>query len=1574
MSDSDDDYEPSSSEDQFSDDDYEPSDDGSDYEPTTTKTTTKKGASAAPKKPAAASKKKEAAKPKAASSKKAAATKKSTTKKSGSSDIDDDDDIKPKKPSAPRKKKAAVTSVDSDIDLDSASDSEVEEQPKKKIVSSSGKEKTVEEIYQKKDLLDQILLRPDTYIGSIEKQEEELWIWENDRMKKRKTVFVPGLYKIFDEILVNAADNLQRKDGQPMKSIKVEINANDNRISVWNDGKGVPVEMHKGEKMQVPELVFGHLLTSSNYDDSEERLAGGRNGFGAKLTNAFSQKFLVECADSARKKLFKQTFTKNMKQRDEPVIESYTKATDYTKITFHPDLARFGMTRLDDDDNLELLTKRVYDIAGCNQSLKVYLNGKLIGFNSFTDYIDTYFKDDENAPVVVYERVNPRWEIAVACSDGTPQQVSFVNSICTNKGGTHVTYALTKITEAIIAQVAKKNKGGIEMKPSFVKNHLFIFVNCLIVNPAFDSQTKETCSSKVSTYGSTCIPSDKFLKSVCETKTGIVDQIISWAKHKETVDLKKTTPKATKKGRLNIEKLDEANFAGTKKSEDCTLILTEGDSAKTLATAGISVVGWDHYGVFPLRGKVINVREVSHRSILANEEIRNIFEIMGFQHNVNYDNISTLRYGHLMIMTDQDHDGSHIKGLILNFIHHFWPSLLKIDGFLMEFITPIIKAFKGKNKPISFYTIPEYLKWKETNGGKGYEIKYYKGLGTSKAEEGKEYFADIERHKLDFQWDDNADDSIDMAFNKKRADDRKKWLNDFEPGTYLDQYGAKKIKISEFINKELILFSIADCERSIPSIVDGLKISQRKILYSCFKRNLKKELRVAQLIGYVSEHSAYHHGEASLASTIINMAQDYVGSNNINTLYPSGSFGSRLQGGKDSSQPRYIHTCLRDITRTLFHQDDDNLLTYVNDDGKKVQPKWYMPTIPFVLVNGSSGIGTGYSSSIPNYNPRDLIQCMRDLLDEKEMTDIKPWYRGFRGSIEPKSHQTYLCKGAWKKLSEYELEVTELPIGTWTQSFKELLELLVDPDLKVKRKVEKEQRTAMKASEKGKKIITKGKKPASAASKKKKKSNDSDDDDDVNVGLIPVVKKFQNYSTEAVIHFVITTVKPVDEIDVEKVFKLTTNLNETNMTLFDEHGVLRKYDTTSSIIKIFFTLRLQHYQMRKDYLISKLTEEFSRLSNRARFIQAVITKELVIANVKKIDLIKKLKDMKFDKFTKNATKAAKGKLDSKKSKTEQEEELLGEESDDEGGANKSDAEEEEQDDDTKGYDYLLSMPLWSLTMERAKKILEERDQKKGELDKMVGTPINKIYKNDLKTLEEELDIQDEDDRLLLKKGEALQKVSKGKKPLPKARRRRSSKDSDSDSDGEGGSKKKSTWKPPPRPSSKKAAPVKRKKKDEPSTAATTTTATSNKIDNYFTKVTPSTSTTSTTTTKPSPPQSKMAIDLDSSDESDDESDDVFSVDSSVSAPSKKKAKTAAAPKKPAAAKTTKKAAAKKKKDESSDEEMTFDESDEEEEDILDDDWTPVKKPAATTSRTRATLPKVFVSDDSDDALDSQGSD
>ena len=1191
----------------------------------------------------------------------------------------DDDSVASPRPVA-KKAKTAKKSALATRDIND----EVEDAPKNKA----------SETYQKLTQLEHVIKRPDTYIGSTEAQQNEMWSYVADKeaMEYKKVSLVPGLFKIYDEILVNAADNKQRDEN--MDTLKVDFNRSENTISVFNNGHGIPIEMHEKENMYIPELIFGHLLTSSNYDDDKKKTTGGRNGYGAKLANIFSTEFTLETADLKNGKKYIQTWTKNMSVASKPKITAW-KSAEYTKITFKPDLAKFGMTEMDDD--LEgIFKRRVYDLAGCVPGVKVFLNGERVKIKSFKDYANMYIAtlpEKEKPPPLIYERVNDRWEVAFTVSEGQFNQISFVNSIATTKGGTHVSHVADQIVTRIVAEYAKKNKKAAPLKGFQVKQHIWLFINCKIENPAFDSQTKETLTLKASQFGSKCSLSDAFLAKVL--KSGVLDDITRQSDLRADKMLKKTD--GSKRTRITgMAKLEDANKAGTREAERCTLILTEGDSAKSLAISGMSVVGRDHFGVFPLRGKLLNVRDAAPMQISENTEIQNIKQILGLKHGVKYQNAKDLRYGHLMIMTDQDHDGSHIKGLIINYLEHSYPSLLSIPGFLVEFITPIVRCTKGSQQ-VSFFTIPEYEAWKEeVKPGKEWRIKYFKGLGTSDAADAKKYFSDLDKHLKEFHTMQEGDQNlISLAFSSKRADDRKEWLRQFVPGTYMD-HSVDKITLKNFINDELIQFSIADNMRSIPSVMDGFKPGQRKILFACFKRKLKAEIKVAQLVGYVGEHTAYHHGEVSLSQTIVGLAQNFVGSNNINILMPNGQFGTRQQGGKDAASARYIFTDIAKIARKIFHEADNPLLNYLNDDGLNVEPEWYAPIIPMLLVNGASGIGTGWSTSIPNFNPAEIVDNIRLLMDGEEVKPMKPWYRGFKGPIEGdiKNEGSYKALGIIEEIDDTTLEITELPLGYWTQTLKEFLEKAIAGTEKVP-------------------------------------------------GWI---KDYSDNSTESRVHFTIIltdkSMKDAIKAGLIEKFKLVKNISMGNLVAFDHEGRIKRYSGVNEILMEFYHVRLQFYQRRKDWMTADLERQYDRLSNQARFVQMIISKELVVSNKKRASLVEELKTLKFTSFpTKKAAHVA----------GETEEHL------------EEDTEENGDKHNDHGYDYLLGMAIWSLTRERVEKLLHDRGLKEAELNALLKLSAKDLWKTDLDDFEKEWEKLLEADDILASKTDTIKKKIKGSK-------------------------------------------------------------------------------------------------------------------------------------------------------------------------------------------------------------------
>ena len=872
--------------------------------------------------------------------------------------------------------------------------------------------------YDKKTPREHVLLRPDTYIGDIEKTSESMWVYnpEENKITNKNISYTPGFLKIFDEILVNARDASITDENCDT----IDVVLGEDYISIKNNGY-IPIEQHEKHKVMIPSMIFGEMLSGSNFDDNEKRTTGGRNGYGAKLTNIFSTEFNVEIGDSKNKKKFKQSWKENMKVVEKAKITNYSTGNNYVKIIFYPDFEKFGINEKKIDENhYKLFHRRTLDILGCSlDNLKVTFNGKKVNINSFKKYVELYYPDE----TIYFDDKSKRWNVGcIFMPDSNQQVVSFVNSISTYKCGTHVTHVIDKIVKSLITEIKKKEK-DIKVSSTIIKENLIFFINSVIDNPAFSSQTKDTLTTKVQKFGSTYTPDKNFLKKLC--KSGIIKQVIQLAKFKASTNLKKNDGK--KKVKLKgIPKLEDANKAGTKDSYKCTLILTEGDSAKAFAMAGLSIIGRDTYGIFPLKGKLLNIREAKLTQRKNNEEINYLKQIIGLKMNTDYtieENFNSLRYGRIMCLTDQDVDGSHIKGLLMNFFHFLWPSLMKRNGFITSLSTPIVKAFKGKNIN-TFYNLTDYENWRESNNTSGWNVKYYKGLGTSTSKEAKEYFIGIDKKLITYFWEDIKENTTDpndncitKAFSKKRADDRKEWLMQYDKNNIL-KYENRKISYPEFIDKDLIHFSNDDIERSIPHIMDGLKPSQRKILYGSFLRKLDKdEVKVAQLSGFVSDKAAYHHGEMSLTGAIVGMAQDYIGSNNINILKPNGQFGTRLNNGKDHASARYIWTKLAKLTTLIFRQSDNPILKNQDDDGMPIEPESYAPIIPMILVNGTKGIGTGFSTSIPQYNPNEIIKNLLNMLDNPDykIKTMKPWWNKFKGTVKKIDKNNFETHGVFKK-------------------------------------------------------------------------------------------------------------------------------------------------------------------------------------------------------------------------------------------------------------------------------------------------------------------------------------------------------------------------------------------------------------------------------------------------------------------------------------------------------------------------------------------------------------------------------
>lgn len=1271
--------------------------------------------------------------------------------------------------------------------------------------------------YKKLDSISHIHQRPDMYIGTNKTRVIPSVFLYSDNNKivfKEQCQINDGLLRIFLEALSNAIDNFYRSQNSktPMTKMMVTVDPETGWTSVWNDGDGIPIEIHEQEKIYVPELIFGHLLSGSNYDDKEERITSGRNGLGIKLVNVFSKEFKVECYDVKQQKVYRQKWSNHMRKCHSPTISSKQGKTNYTKISWLPDFSQFGMENYN-SIHLNLYKKHVVD-AAMMMKIPVHWNQEKFHLKKLSSYVQCY----ENMKGFV-ENSSGNMEYCICeqfCS--TPvSQISFVNGICTKDGGIHVDKLSQELFKILGGKLSKLKVSAKELKP-----HFTVFVNATVINPEFSSQSK-TFLVKSQSNLTVNIP-NKVITTVM--KWNFIKELEEWNKMKDMISLKKSEKKKT--GYKRVDGLDAANFAGTKQSKDCVLILCEGLSAKTYSTKGIvkgygGKKGRNYFGIYPLRGKCLNVRNASLKSIGDNKEITDIIHTLNLKFGTDYTNekeFSTLSYGKVCIVTDADDDGHHICSLILNFFHKLFPSLLKREQPFFEIMmTPIAKISWSKTNTSTFYSDHDYQKALLENPNRRMDVKYYKGLGTSSDQEIKDSFGE---KVVAFVEDEHSEQNFQMIFHKGFTNERKQWLLKYD--TYQnDGYTVpdKQYPISLYFNQELMKYSLEDCKRSIPSLFDGLKVSQRKILYSVFKKNLTpqgKSMKVAQLAGYCAEQSNYHHGEQCLFETIIKMSHHFPGSNNIPYFQRDGQFGcldpntpvltwdgvikkaheiivgdvligddgtkrnvekivsgkdemfqinnwngtsytvnkehiltlyssiddkiidisikdflktplenqqyyyavqnsstiqwntnitkdgidfyklgkelaeqtnviptnylsvhkkyrlkilagivdalqafrydsvkkcyylhfdkdiypvsllcislgfsckfdnygglqvfgndldsiptsanlektwnkgkyhyspfyiipkgegefygwqldgnerfllgngivthnSRVYGGKDAANARYIFTKLNVLTRHLFPQEDDALLSYTLDDGDKVQPDAYIPIIPTILINGcTAGIGTGWSCFLPCFNVKDILQKTREFLDGKRRKfELKPHYDDFEGKIEKVGDTKYMTYGNWKLVQEKRktlYEITELPIGTWTDKYKEELEILQE----------------------NKKI-----------------------------------KGLQNHSTTEKVCFRFEQGSVPMEFNHQNL-KLTSTLHLSNMVLFIEKDVIRKFENVYEIFCYYFDRRMELYVKRLEYQIEYWKRQLKICTSRLKFIKAVMKKE--------IDLIK----------------------------------------------------------------------------------------------------------------------------------------------------------------------------------------------------------------------------------------------------------------------------------------------------------------------------------------------------------------
>jgi DNA topoisomerase-2 len=619
--------------------------------------------------------------------------------------------------------------------------------------------KAITQTYQVLDEIEHVRKRTGMYAGSTEITTAEEWVYDPaaKKMSKRKVSYIPAFVKIFSEILDNAIDE-HRRAPKVLDAIRVDFDP-DGTITVLDNGRGIPVEIHPQTKTYVAETVFSNLRAGSNFNDTEDQQLIGTNGVGSTLTNILSTEFNIESCDG--KKLFRQTFTNGMREKTQPKISAHAK--NHTKISFKPDYEFFKLKGLDADHVLKM-TKKIADASACNPGVKFYVNGERVNVKDFGDYIALY------ADEYVYDDTED-WKVGVSHSDGF-EQVSFVNSVETYQGGTHVWYVTDQITEAVREYIKKKHK--VEVKPAEIRAHMRVYISANINRPKFSSQTKENMISQPGTYKTAWVVPDIMIKKL--VKSPIIQSVLDWAEMKakaaEMAELRKLNKEAAKTNPKRVDKFDDA--VEKRDRHLCECYFTEGDSARNSIQ---SARGKNQLiGSFSLRGKPMNVYDAEIKDVIGNNEFANILTVTGLQLGEKVTSVTQLRFGKLVVLSDQDLDGFHVTSLVLSFWAKYWPELFEL-GVVYRMNTPLYIATTSRGEVHEFFTDEDYVAWAAK--APKHKADYFKGLGGFDTDTFERFLEGREKYLVQITALEAADlAKFELAFSNTEQDARKEWLQD----------------------------------------------------------------------------------------------------------------------------------------------------------------------------------------------------------------------------------------------------------------------------------------------------------------------------------------------------------------------------------------------------------------------------------------------------------------------------------------------------------------------------------------------------------------------------------------------------------------------------------------------------------------------------------------------------------------------------------------------------------------------------------------------------------------------------